>query len=651
MKKKCLTLTIAVLMTGSLVLTGCSCNGTGTRKNPVEGESQTDNGLYFEPDFNYPGYGNNPGDWNNPGNNNNNTESDGEGQTVDKFDVNADYSDDELIDDFNAENVFNEDGTVAEGEATDGKNVIYLNGTSINIKGSGMTVSGANVTIGAPGVYYVSGTLNDGQILVDSEEDGTITLVLNGANISCSTSAPIYCAQAELLVVNLVNGTTSTLTDGTTYVYPEETDEPNGCLYCDDDMTINGTGSLVINANFNNGIVAKDILKIANGDIQVKAANNGLKGKDGVVVSGGKITINCSGDGIKSDNTDNADKGYVLIEDGNITITATQDGIQAETCMKITGGDIDILTGKGSGTTSSDSGWGNPYGSGSASTSTVSMKGLKAGTDITVTGGKIKIDSEDDSIHTNATISISGGDITTASGDDGIHSDTELTIAGGTINITKAYEGVESTTINIAGGTTYIVASDDGINAAGGDGSSMNGRPGMNGFSGSSGTVKITGGYLYMNSNGDGLDSNGAITMTGGEIYVDGPTNDGNGALDFDGSFSCTGGTLVAAGSSGMFQYPTCSGDEYCVAIVFTSTQTAKSIVKITDSTGKTIVEYSPAKNFRAFVFSSTKLIKGQTYTVYVNGTEYTTFTVSSSNTTVGSAGGMGGGNVRPGRR
>ncbi len=651
MRRKILAIGLVATLT-VFAVSGCGIKGSGdTEKYTNFWEAETDEDNKGRPN-NQDNFQNNnrPGD-NQNAESNDSEDDDAEGATVEKFDVTTEYNSDEKKEDFDAENVVN--------NSASGKNIITLNKTSIKTSGSGMTVKGSDVTITKPGTYYVSGTLDNGQIIVDAESDGTVYLVMNGASITCKDNAPIYCIQAELLVVNLVKGTTTTLTDGSSYVYPDsETDEPNACLYCDDDLTINGEGNLVVNANYNNGIVAKDILKFYNGNVSVTAKNNGVKGKDGIVISGGKLTVKCDGDGLKADNTSDASKGYILIENGYVTVTSGEDGIQAETCLKITGGDIDILTGEGSGAVSTGNGWAtkDPWGSSSSNSSTVSMKGIKAGTDITITNGTVKIDSEDDSIHSNATINISGGDITTSSGDDGVHSDTKLIISSGKINVTKSYEGLESSTIEIKGGDIKVKASDDGINAAGGDGSSANGRPGANGFSSGVGEVIISGGKVYLNADGDGLDSNGTIVMTGGDVSVDGPTNNGNGPLDYDKSFSMTGGMIHISGSSGMLQSPNCSGSIYGVTVAFSSTQSAGTKVTIKNSSGKIVTEYTPSKNFAAFEYAGDNLIKGE-YTIYLNGEEYDTFTVSENNTTLGSAGGMGpggpggfGGGGRPGR-
>jgi len=550
----------------------------------------------------------------------------------------------ESTEEYDVSAVFDTDGSILS-TVDSSINAIYLNGDTAEYTGSNISVSGSTVTITDAGTYYISGTLDDGSIVIDTDADADVILVLNGVSITCSNSAAIYCSQCSMLIINLVEGTTSTLTDGDSYEYEsEDTDEPNACLYCDDDLTINGSGSLVVNGNYNNGIVAKDTLKIYNGNITVYAVNNAIKGKDAIMISGGVTEVESDGDGIKSDNDTDTSKGYVIIEGGVVTIDAEEDGISAETTVKITGGTVNITTGDGSSTTSSGS---SNWGWSTSSSSTVSKKGIKATYLIVIEGGEITIDSEDDSIHSNGSVDITDGTLEISSGDDGIHGDTRLTISGGEINVTKSYEGLEASTINIDGGTTYVVASDDGLNSAGGsDSSSTSGRTGMNSFSSSTGTLNITGGYLYVNATGDGLDSNGSIYMTGGEVYVDGPTDSGNGTIDYGDSssdtFALSGGTLVAVGSTGMAQSATATGSAYSVEVYFGSTNSSGSVITIKDSDGNTVLEYTAAKSFAWGNFVLSEFESGETYTIYVDGSEIDDFKLSDNNVTVGSGSSMG---------
>jgi hypothetical protein len=434
-------------------------------------------------------------------------------------------------------------------------------------------------------------------------------------------------------------------------------------------LTINGNGSLTVHANYNNGIASKDDLKIIAGDITVNAVNDGIKGKDSIAVKDGTITVNAGGDGMQSHNDTDVEKGYISIEGGTLNITAGLDGIQAETRLLVSGGDITIVSGGGSVNSSSGNRWGD-WDTGGVGDS---AKGLKAGVDVTITGGTIAIDSSDDSIHSNASLSISGGDITLTSGDDGIHSDAILQIDGGDISITKSYEGIESAVLTINDGIVHIVASDDGINAAGGnDGSSMGGRPGQNNFEQSGDYhLYINGGYVAVDATGDGLDINGPIDMTGGTVIVNGPIADNNGALDYAGAFTITGGFIVAVGSSGMAQAPSTSSTQYSMMYNFASAQAAGMIVRIETAGGEEILTFAPTKAYQSVVLSSPELENGLTYVVYSGGsstgtvtdslyssgvytagTQVAEFTISGMVTGVGPGGGGfpggGGGGPRP---
>jgi hypothetical protein len=558
---------------------------------------------------------------------------------------------------------------------------ITLKGNSIAFKGTGAKVEGSKITITSDGIYNISGTLDDGQIIVNTWGKETVKLVLNGANISCSTSAPINVVNAGKVVITLGKGSTNSITDGDVYVFEDTTsDEPNAAIFSKADLTINGGGSLTVNANFNNGITSKDDLKIISGNITVNAVNDGLRGRDSIVVRDGAITIKGDGDGMQSNNDTDPEKGLILIEDGTFAITAGLDGIQAETSLTISGGNIAISSGGGSPNSSSNVGstgntWGDwgIQGNPSKNTSAPSAKGLKAVVALTIAGGTVKIDSSDDSIHSNGSIVISGGNMMLASGDDGIHADATIEISGGDIRITKSYEGIESAIITINEGNIHLISSDDGINVVGGvDGSAINGRPGQNQFTSTgSNYLNINGGYIVVDAKGDGLDVNGPITMTGGNVIINGPTLNDNGALDYSGSFKITGGYLVAAGSSGMAQAPSPSSSQYSVLVYFSSPLTAGTIVHIATKDGEQILTFVPTKAYQSLVLCSPQLKNGMTYTVYTGGsttgtatdslvsggkysagTQISSFTISGMVTYVGTpAGGFFGGMPGSGMR
>lgn len=552
---------------------------------------------------------------------------------------------------------------------------ITMNGDSVNIDGSGASFDGSAITITDEGVYVISGTLDDGQIIVNSE--GKIQLVFDNANISCSTSAPIYIANAKKTFITLAEGSENTLTDNDSYVYEnEENNEPDAVIFSTDSLTINGSGALSINALYNEGITSKDDVVITNGTINVDSVGNGIKGKDYVAICGGTLNITAGGDGVKSSNTEDTSLGYVYVEGGTLNIDAQEDGIQAETDFIAVGGTFNITAGGGSSNagTHSESDFGEMGGgrggfsqgyfynySDSSDDTTVSTKGIKGGTTIDISGGTFTIDSADDTLHSNSQVTITGGAITLCAGDNGIHADSQINISDGTVTITESYEGIEAAIINVNGGTIELTASDDGFNAS--DGSTQGGM----GASASDVALNISGGVVYVDAAGDGLDSNGDMTISGGTIIVNGPEGSSNGALDGENEIVVIGGLLVAAGSSGMAESPGSSSTQNCISAGFNQTYSSDTLVTLCAEDGTEIVSFAPAKTFSHIVISSPDIESGETYTLYVggtssaeekyglyvvggyndDGTEYTSLTTDSTVTYAGSgnmmSGGMGG--------
>jgi Carbohydrate-binding domain-containing protein Cthe_2159 len=516
---------------------------------------------------------------------------------------------------------------------TSAASYITLAGGSARLDGTGGTAEGSTVKITAGGTYVVGGTLDDGQIIVDLEEDDTVRLVLNGADISCSDSAPIYVKNADKVVIILADGTENVMTDGESYVLEdEEAGEPNAAIFSRSDLVINGTGSLTVDANYNNGIASKDDLKIVSGTITVDAVNDGLKGRDCIGVLDGTITVTAAGDGLQSTNDEDPALGYISIEGGTLDIASGMDGIQAQTTLAVLAGDITLSTGGGSANSSSDMGqggntwgdWGPGQGSGSNSddTDSASAKGLKAAVGVYVVDGTITIDSSDDSVHSDTAAQIDGGTLAMTSGDDGIHADGTLEINGGELSITQSYEGIESGVITINGGTIHVVASDDAINVAGGvDESSTSGRPGAGDFTvNENNQLHINGGYVFVDGNGDGLDCNGRVFMTGGTVIVNGPTNNGNGAIDYLGEFTVSGGYLLAVGSSGMAQSLSDSSTQYSVLINFDNAIRAGTMVHLEDEDGNDILTFVPTKQYQSVCLCSPDITEGSTLTIYLSG-------------------------------
>lgn len=538
--------------------------------------------------------------------------------------------------------------------------IIKLTGFGATVTGSGVTVSGSELTITGAGTYVVSGTLDDGVLKVACTKNDKVRIIFNGVSITNSTGEPFIVEEADKVTVTLADNTVNTLTDKERTV--SDTDEYSAAFASKADTVINGNGTLNITANYRNGIKSSDDLLIVSGNFNITSKEDGIIGKDILGIRSGTFKINAGTDGLKSTNDTDENRGNTIIEGGTFDITSDNDGIQAEVNLLIYGGAFNIKTGEGADTSSKNNlvnqnfgmGGGKNFGGdwgASSTTDTESIKGLKALGDILITGGTFTLSCEDDAVHSNSSIKITGGDFTINTGDDGIHADATLQIDDGTVNIQSSYEGLEAADIIINGGDIDIVSSDDGVNASNGNGSAMPGGGmkrtdklnlgmGANATSTNSApTIAINGGELYINANGDGLDSNGSMTMSGGNVIVCGPSDNANSALDFETGFNITGGTLMAFGSSGMLEAPSGASNGCCIVAVFSS-QSAGTEVKLSDSTGTTVMSYTPAKAYSIAVFYSADIKSGQSYTVTAGSR---TVTMTATDGVVSNSSGMGG--------
>jgi hypothetical protein len=436
--------------------------------------------------------------------------------------------------------------------------------------GDGVSIDGDVVMITRPGNYRLSGSLSDGQLVVDTTADGIVRLILDGVDIVSSTTSPISVANAEKVVVILADGSQNSLTDPATYRFiSADVDEPNAALFSAADLTIVGDGSITVSGNFNDGIASKDGLIIAGGTITVDAVDDGIRGKDYLIVKDGDLTVTAGGDALKVDNEEDAVLGYVAIADGTLDLTAGTDAIDA------------------------------------------------------ITGALV-----------------GGGTLTIAADDDAIHSDVGLEISGGSIDITRSYEGLEATQIVISGGDIDLVSEDDGLNVAGGNDASAaagpdgfdvpGGGPGDFGGPGGGGPggetavegyyVEMSGGTLVIDAGGDGFDSNGSATVTGGTIVVSGPTERMNGALDVNGEFLISNAILLAAGSVGMAETPSASSAQATLNVVFDTVQPTGTIVRIQAPDGSELATFEASKEFQSLVFSSPDVASGTAYEVLTGG-------------------------------
>lgn len=570
--------------------------------------------------------------------------------------------------------------------------------------GSTITQNDSVYTITQAGEYTVTGLLSEGQIVVNADDNAEITIVLNGTSITCSNGSPIYIKNADNIKIKSEENTYNSIVDARADAddNPDNSSSENGnaAIYAACDLKLVGKGALSVTGNYNNGIQSKDDISIKNVTIKVNAVNNAIKGNDEVAIESGEIiAISRKGDGIKTSNsslsTKGKQKGNVIISGGNIDIYAACDGIYAAYGADVSGdGNLNIYTdtysdyseavaADNSGSSASSVGtppdmnntqnngnMGNPpdmnnsssnpgmkgnFGggnraangmpgnnsSGNSSKKSYSTKGIKAESEINISGAAINISSTDDGIHANSDsgvletcedgkgiISISGGTITISTGDDGIHADKELNITDGYINVLTSYEGLEAITINISGGQSFVYAADDGINACTGDGSSTP-------------LINITGGYVDVTTGSgdtDGIDSNGSYTQSGGMVFVKGGSSSGqvSGSIDVDGNITITGGTCIALG--GICETPVNSVNAY----VFSSVSFNTGSYCVKDSSGNEIISFTLNNSYSNGWICTSALTTNTEYTLYCDGSSLTNWTQSAGTMGASNAGGFG---------
>lgn len=549
---------------------------------------------------------------------------------------------------------------------------VTLSGDGIIGETDGVVINGQTVTITAEGTYIFSGTLSEGQIVVDAD-NAKVQIVFDNVDITCASSAAVYVKSAEKVFVTLAEGAQNTLRNTDEYVAIDD-NNIDAVIFAKSDLTLNGTGSLTIVSAEGHGIVSKDDLKITGGTYDIIAAGHALSGKDSVRIADGTFILTAEKDGIHAENADDEEKGYIYIADGDFTITSDGDGMDASNIVQIEDGTFDITAGSGAAnslkTHESDMPGGGmsqnierpdgesmpqmgekpdeesmsqmgekPDGENMPQDTTTdesgtSTKGIKAGGSMYLNGGTYQIDSADDSIHSNANITIADGTYTLATGDDGVHADDALTVNGGTITVTESYEGLEGLTVTINDGTIDITARDDGINTAGGTDQSGFGTFGDH-FKGMDSAddeteettdnemwMELNGGYIHILAGGDGVDSNGDLTINGGEIYIDGPSDNGNSAIDYGDRSSAyvNGGMLVAIGSSGMAEGMSDSSKQE-VLMVKLGEQMEAGDVELTDNEGNVIVSYTALKSYDCVIISTAEVESGATYTLTTSGT------------------------------
>ena len=655
---------LSVLLISALLLSACGANASGSNTVNVGSENNIDNNSNGSNNRNNSNNDNN-GNYNNSNDDKKINGGDNSSITASEAVTAKDVSD--MFTDRDYEIGYDENTSI----------YIRFNGDSIECDSDSVKISGTTATITDEGTYVISGTLNDGMIVVNAGDKDKPQLVLNGVTINSKTTAPIYILEADKVFITLATDTSNTLSNGGSFTAVDD-NNIDSVIFSKQDLTLNGSGSLIVTSPVGHGIVSKDDLVFTSGTYTINSASHGLDANDSVRIANASISIDAGKDGIHAENSDDEDLGFVYIASGTLDISAQGDGISAGAYMQINDGSFEIVSGGGS--LSSDD-------------SSTSMKAIKAVGNLLISNGTFNIDSADDAVHSNSSILVNGGNFEIASGDDGFHADESLTVTAGTINITESYEGLEALNLEISGGDITLVATDDGLNAAGGRDSSGfggprgndnfgggvrgnggfgnprenadfgnagenggfgGGRKGNKGFGGpqgngsldgsgessgfttldgnggfgggrggmgssSNGSLVISGGNLYIKASGDGIDANGTLEISGGNITVCGPTQGDTATLDYDTSGVITGGTFIGTGASSMAQ--SFSSSEQGVIAVNAGNQSAGTQIILKDKSGNTLISHTPELSFAVVILSSPEIVTGETYTLTVGST------------------------------
>ena len=447
---------------------------------------------------------------------------------------------------------------------------ITLSGNSAKTSAaSGVSIDGSTITISAEGVYVVSGSLSDGQIIVDADDAAKVQIVLKDASVTSSDSAALYVKSADKVFVTTAAGTENTLANGGSFTADGDTNV-DGAVYAKDDITFNGSGSLTISSPAGHGVVGNDDVKFGGGTYVITASGHGVKANDSARFAESDVTI-----------TAGSDKDGVHVADSDV-----EDAAQSESFFYMADGSLTI----------------------------------------------------------NAQ-------------DDGIHADAKVIIEGGSIIINESYEGIEGLSIQISGGSTTLTATDDGLNAAGGNSTSGNGAfggddwngGGMMNDGGNGGSIVISGGNVSITAGGDGVDSNGSVEITGGYTVVQGPSSGDTSVLDYNGTATISGGTFIGTGGAGMAE--NFSSASQGLIAVSTGNQSAGSSVTLKDAAGNVIAEATPALDYAVVYISTEDMAQGETYTLTA-GTYSENITLSDimySTLSGGMGGSFGGGGPRGG--
>jgi len=476
----------------------------------------------------------------------------------------------------------------------------------------GVTVEDGTLTITKAGTYKLSGEYQ-GQIKVETADSDAVRLVLDNANITNSSGAALNVVNADEVILYSASGTTNTISDGADYTATGE-DDPDAVVYSKADLTIAGEGTLKVNGNHEDGIHTSDGLVIASGTLEVNAANTGIKGKDYVDILGGTINVTAQQDGIKSTNDTDEGQGWTRLSNGTVTVNAGDDGFKASRVVEISGGSLTVEQ--------SDEGIEAQY--------------------INVSGGDVNVTSADDGM--NASLKTSNSESTDSSANT---SDTanqrqnnqqQGSIPGGQQSGTSNQQQQGTGQPPAMSGSSQDGTSQNGTSGTAQQGMGQPPQGGMPGGGGGTfevvdAAINVSGGHITVNAEGDGIDSNGVTTLSGGTLIVNGPSQGGNAALDTNGDLLLNGATVLSGSTADMFEAPSTNSTSGYLKLTNSSGFEQGSTVQVADSSGKVVANYKVTKsNVQLVLVSSSSIVKGQSYTAYT-----TTSAVDSNATSLAS--------------
>lgn len=439
---------------------------------------------------------------------------------------------------------------------------IVLDGSGASVTGEGATADGSTVTISADGTYVVSGTLADGQIVVNlpGDEDKA-QIVLDNANIHNEDGPAIQIDQADKVFLTLADGSSNALSDGADYALAEGEDEPYAALYSKDDLTINGSGALEVTGNYRHGIASKDDTVITGGAISVTSAEDAVRGNDAIKIGGGKVTVNARDDAFHSE--------YLFyIADGTVNVESCVEGYEAEKII-VHGGETSIVA--------SDDGVNASAAEDSATTGDASQ-------------GAASQDNQPPAMPQGEEPPRDG----TAPPDRQGGKPQDGTGPGRQGGAMAMPGASEECLIQINGGTLVVNAGGDGPGRQGG---AMT-MPGAS----EECLIQINGGTLVVNADGDGLDSNGYIEINGGTVFVNGASNSDDSGLDYEYGATVNGGNVILMGSAAMAEDFTGGTQTY---LMKRTSGSAGTTVEVMDASGAVIVSYTSPKAFQAVTASA----------------------------------------------